>query len=484
MVQIRINNSFSRLVGEVPETIVERIAEKLTYFNEEAHFEKINLQIAARKYRNNPQIIKKIQWKLKFVEENIWVCLLGSDLSFGTGLLDLVLGVLTTEKCEYQIKDARIKPESDQIFRWSNSQPTLRPYQAEMVELALREHRGVFNSAVGSGKTFIFINIIKKLSVDTLIVVPSRALKSQIQDDLISAFGRGVVESIDTKSAERGKKFKPIKLVTIQTLTSLKKRGLLGKLLDPVRLLVLDEAHRAGAESYTALLPDLDHIYYRFLFSGTFLRNDSKTLELWSICSRVLYSYYPRDAIRDGFLTPTHFFIHQVCGMAEESYQKEYSANYCGGSELLKCILSLVQTNSEKTILILVNRKDSSGNIIHQLLKDHNLDNVYISGDDKPSHIEKIRQQYNAGKIKILIASQIFGEGVNIKPVELLINAQGGKSEIATVQSIGRGVRLFKNKDILEVHDFLFGGTKYLARHLKQRLDIYERNFGGELIWR
>jgi superfamily II DNA or RNA helicase len=483
MIEIHVGNSFSSISGKINDELVVKLAERLTYFNEEAHFEKLNLLGALRKFRGNDKVYNKIKWRLKYLEDEIWVCMLKPDLSFGTGLLDLVVETIQKNSHKYTIIDHRKKPESNQILRWNNKPHTLRYYQKEMLDLALREHRGVFNSSVGSGKTLIFTHIIKELAVDTLVVVPSTSLRSQIADDLISAFGKSKVQLIDTKTIKTGNKLRPIKLTTIQTLASLQKNKLLKDVIKDVDLLILDEAHRAGSKSYTDLLPEINHIYYRFLFSGTFLRNDSKTLELWSICSKVLYRYYPKKAIEDGFLTPTKFAIHEIEGSADAKYQKEYAKNYCGGAPLLMKLKEILENRTDKTSLILVNRKDSAGKIIHKLLLDCGIENTYISGDDKAKHIEKVRNEYNEGKIKVLIASQIFGEGVNVIPVEVLINCQGNKSEIGTVQAIGRGVRLFKDKEALEVHDFSFSGTKFLSKHLDARLDIYERNFGGEIIF-
>jgi hypothetical protein len=59
--------------------------------------------------------------------------------------------------------------------------------------------------------------------------------------------------------------------------------------------------------------------------------------------------------------------------------------------------------------------------------------------------------------------------------------AQGGKSEIAVTQAVGRLVRLFDGKIKGYLHDFRFNNTRYLIKHLEQRLEIYKKNFNGKL---
>jgi superfamily II DNA or RNA helicase len=55
--------------------------------------------------------------------------------------------------------------------------------------------------------------------------------------------------------------------------------------------------------------------------------------------------------------------------------------------------------------------------------------------------------------------------------------AQGGKSEIVMVQAVGRAVRLYPNKKIAVIHDFIFENTKYMRKHFDSRFEIYKRNF-------
>jgi superfamily II DNA or RNA helicase len=88
---------------------------------------------------------------------------------------------------------------------------------------------------------------------------------------------------------------------------------------------------------------------------------------------------------------------------------------------------------------------------------------------------------FNNKDFRILIGSTIIGEGIDIRSSDHLIMAQGGKSEIAVTQAIGRVVRLFPGKKIGWLHDFSFEGTKYLQGHLVERIKVYENNFGATI---
>ena len=69
--------------------------------------------------------------------------------------------------------------------------------------------------------------------------------------------------------------------------------------------------------------------------------------------------------------------------------------------------------------------------------------------------------------------STIFDEGVDIPEVNVLIIAAGGKSEVKTIQRIGRGLRKKKVGGVL-VFDFK-DASKFLDRHSIDRIKVYQK---------
>src|SRR5690606_13382611 len=126
--------------------------------------------------------------------------------------------------------------------------------------------------------------------------------------------------------------------------TSLRKKGELEPLLKNLGQIIVDEVHHAGCKSYTELLPYFDHIYYRWGFSGSFLRSDSKTLDMWGLLSNVIYEYPATQAIKDGFLTPKEVLVHKVKGYRSFKYQTEYARNYCKNPVLLEKVREVFET--------------------------------------------------------------------------------------------------------------------------------------------
>lgn len=478
MTNIEIYNSYCRLTGNVPENLRTLVTQVLTYRNDiDAELGQLFFSLKNAKRYGNEKLGDSIKAKIDHLKANEWVCWFYKD-AFPTGLLNIVRAAVQELGMPCQDIDHRVKPTNSLILKWRNKPYEPRYYQKEMIELGVREGRGVFESAVGTGKSLILAYILKEVSVCSLIIVPSVGLGLQLENDFKVWFGDHNVETIDTKRVRAGKKLAPIRIATVQTLASLQKSGEIKQVVGDVEALFVDEIHHAGASSYTNLLPEIDHVYYRYGFTGTFLRNDGKSLDMWGFLSNVLYRYPAHQAIAEGFLTPIEVNIYDVYGKPNRSYPKEYDQNYCGGEALLQKMLEIVtHAGDQEQILILVKNKDKAGKIFHEFLKMHGFDNMYISGDDKKEVINNTIKAFNEKKFRILIGSSVIGEGIDVRSTDHLLMCQGGKSEIVMVQAVGRLVRLFPGKILGRVHDFNFLYTKYMGKHLIQREDVYDRNF-------
>ncbi len=479
--RILIGNSFCTLKDFHP-TAIEVIRKRLTYDNQETIYEvqqlKVSLAMAFRFKKHG-----KVGWiksKIAQLEQNIEICWLRNN-KFPTGLLFLVQEALQEFGVNIQTVDRRKNAASKVKLNWATPPLAPRYFQTEMLALGVKAGRGVFESAVGSGKTFIMQLLAHELGMPTLVVVPSKDLSIQTYDSFVQAFGASKVELIN--SAKSGHR-KAIRICSIHTLTAFLKKGTLDLLLKGVGMICIDEVHHAGAKSYTDLLPYFDHIYYRFGFSGTFMRNDSKSLDMWGFLSTVLYRYSASQATREGFLTPLKILTHEIEGRRGSTYQREYSANYCENVALLLGIKDIFDelVGQDDQVLILVGRKDKAGKVIHEYLTELGIDASYVNGDSARDDVKQALLDFNAKRVKVLIGSSIIGEGIDVRSTDHLIMAQGGKSEIAITQALGRAARLFPGKEVAYIHDFRFTGTKYLEKHLGNRLEIYSRNFAAEIV--
>lgn len=482
MIKIILNNSFCNLEGFTPE-LFTHVKQALTYKDDSVVKEKATIFMALQKAMSSRKIAYAIALKKRLKELGPeYICWLDEEGYFPTGLIHIVKESLQVISHPFTVVDNRKKPESYHSFRWNNKPHPLRYYQEEALRAGLALGRGVFEMSVGSGKSELAIYLIKELGMNTLFVVPSSALQTQIYDRFELAFGKQKVQKINTKDIKAKKTLKPIRVVTIQTLASLQKQGLLGNLLPDVDALFIDECHHAGSASFTNLLGYLSNIYYRFGLSGTYLRNDSKTMDLWGVSGEKLYEYSAAKATQEGFLTPVEFNIIPLKGKPVMNYGMEYKINYSSTEFLRSIENTLIRIPNDKQVLILVDRKEKCGDILFEFLKTKGYKKLnYVNGDDSKDDIRDAIENFNDKKDRILIASTILGEGCDIRSTDHLILARGGKSEIALTQAIGRAVRLYPGKEVAHVWDHNFAYSNYLRKHLHQRIQVFQKQFAGKI---
>lgn len=477
-----VQNSYSKIEGPVHPDIDQLIKQLLTYKNEiEGERGQLFYQLKLAKRHGNNKQYYATMGAIKKLEENEYVCLYKNNV-FPTGLLNIVLEGLKALNVNYELFDMRENPGSTAIMRWNNPPPTPRYYQKDMLELGIKHGRGVFEAAVGSGKSLVMGYLIKELSVNSLVIVPSRGLSGQLYNDFVKWFGFGSVKLLDAEKIRKMRSVAPINIVTVQSLASLKKSGEFKNFVKNIDAVHGDEIHHSGAASYGNLLEDMEHVYYRFGYTGTYLRNDCKTLEMWGFLSNVLYRYPAHQAIAEGYLTPMEVHIYQMAGKPNIKYQTEYDNHYCNNPELLERIHNICTSNPQDQILILVAKKDKCGLIIHEYLNTLGVNNCYISGDNSKDEINGTINAFNEKQIRVLIGSSVIGEGIDVRSADHLLMCQGGKSEITMVQAAGRLVRLYPGKKLGYLHDFRFVGTNYMQKHIEDRIDTYVRNFACKVV--
>jgi superfamily II DNA or RNA helicase len=115
------------------------------------------------------------------------------------------------------------------------------------------------------------------------------------------------------------------------------------------------------------------------------------------------------------------------------------------------------------------------GELIQKLMLKHMMRDVpFVRGDtSKDERLEWIKK-CKEGKVPYMIASTIFDEGLDIPNLRSLILAGGKKSEIRSIQRLGRGLRRADNKTAVEVIDFYDLNPKILEKHSKERLGTWE----------
>lgn len=343
--------------------------------------------------------------------------------------------------------------------------------RAALEAVCAGKHRGIFDIVTGYGKALCIAATIKALDLPALVIVPSIELLSQLGAE-ITRFTGLECSRIGGGHNEKGG---TVKIVTDDSLKRLPDWRL-AEIIEGIKVIHMDEVHNC-TDKLQKFLNQCEDVYYRYGWSGTpFDMGKDRAANLLGIFGPVLIKASSEDLVDAKRGVPAHFiFVDVHLGKIEAP---DYTALYeeCVVQNLLyhRQVVDITKRHAdgETSILILVKRIEHGTELL-KLLQQEKIECEFVSGKHHPATRTRVKEQFKAGKLKIVIASDIYKEGVDIPCIDVLILAVGGKSLKDWKQRVGRGLRAHPGKDKVVVYDFMFHGTdqcKIMHKHSKERL--------------
>jgi len=362
-------------------------------------------------------------------------------------------------------------------------------YQTDVAEKMLEAQRGIVAIATNGGKTEIACLVTAALRLPTLFLVPGKELLHQTakrftkrlrlpESDPCGVVGDGI--------------WKEGSWVTVASVPTLfqslaKERG--RKLLERSQLVFADECHHTGADSWYLVLRACN-AFFRYGMSGTPLkRTDGADLRLVGVTGPLIAEIRNKELIQRGISNKVKIEIIRIdqpddidpATPYQDVYQIGIVENPYRNRALCKKIEEKVA--AKKSVIVLVKE------IFHGDRLDENLwkyckfvPHKFINGQETSEVRQRALAEFESGALKVLIATSILDEGVDIPNIDVMVLAGGGKSSIKTLQRIGRGLRRGGSSDTLEVVDTADFTHEYLLKHSLQRLEDYKAEDCFEII--
>lgn len=400
----------------------------------------------------------------------------------------------------------------------------LRSYQKEAISIWVGEnYRGIFDMATGTGKTLTGLGAVAKLSEDlkddlaVIIVCPYQHLVEQWVEDIERFHIKPIIgysssPQKDWKKrlsrAVRDQKLRKEKrffcfICTNATFTNSMVQEEIGKIHSPI-LLMVDEAHNVGAESYRKLLDD--RFTYRLALSATLERHQDEegTAWLYDFFGRKCIEYPLKKAIEEDKLTRYKYYPIVVY-LTEEELQQYEQKSY----EMTKCLIKgrngKTKLNRRGEILALERARivaGASGKLdalrerMTSYVKDNNIlvycgathvidekaDNTAANAEDirqieavtrilgNEFHMSvakftseedmetraTIKEQFQRGdRLQAIVAIKCLDEGVNIPGIRTAFILASTTNPKEYIQRRGRVLRKAPNKPFAEIYDFV-----------------------------
>lgn len=358
-----------------------------------------------------------------------------------------------------------------------------RDYQLRVAASVIKDRYCNISVATSGGKTFIYSLIIFWLMTHShkdkkfLLVVPSKTLVTQFFDDLLAysdgQFDDLCIQEIFSEKARISNPNKEPNLIisTFQSLGNTEKYP--KKWFKQFWSITCDEGHKSASATYRRILKaTFKNSYYRWGMSGTFPKDESEEMmQIMMNTGPVIEVIKAKELMDKGYITKVKIkgilLHHQDYEFAEQleiisnrdkkaCYDLEMAKVQESESRLL-VINKIVKECTSNTLVLFHNTE--YGQKIFDLLQKKNPDKVfhYIDGSISNKNRTPIKlEMQDTTKVHVLVAS--FGTlstGVSIDSITNVIFTQSFKKAQIIIQSIGRALRLHKDKKMAYIFDLV-----------------------------
>lgn len=354
---------------------------------------------------------------------------------------------------------------------------TPREDQLRLVSGAIDQGRGVLLSPTGSGKTVVAMLLLSCFpKAKVLFLCHSLSIIKQTEKEF-KKFGFTGIQVLGGGEKTFNRK-KRITLSTIQTFVGIDKE----EWFDFFDITICDECHHINsATSQYAKVLGSSLSPMRIGLTATLPTKPEGILYMEGYLGPVIGEVTVMEGVEKKMLAkptvklipvPYNSFIGDL-NKYTDIYKHGIVENRARNRIILEEAKS--QIDQEKTALIMVKEISHGNNLVSMAKSLFSMDVIFVQGKTEGEVRTLIQQTLNEKIIRCVVCTAVWREGVNIKSLNTIILALGGKSAIQTAQALGRGLRMDKGKDEVLLVDML-DPYKYLAQHSVARISLYVNN--------
>jgi superfamily II DNA or RNA helicase/HKD family nuclease/SOS-response transcriptional repressor LexA len=385
---------------------------------------------------------------------------------------------------ELEEGDSQISPNSMQIEALKNL-VTLR---------AAQKNKALLISATGTGKTYLSAFDAKVFKPQRLLFVVHRlniakksmeSFKKIFRDEKTMGLYSGNIRELDNDFI----------FCTVQTISKQAHLNQFKK--DHFDYIIIDETHRAGADSYQRLV---DYFEPRFLLGMTATPERTDGNDIFSLFDHnIAYEIRLNRAMEENMLSQFHYYGVTDLIVDDTVLENARDFKFLTAKERVDRIISSADfygcDNGITRGLVFCSRNEEAKKLSN-MFNQKGYKTIALSGENSEQErvdaIDKLESDDLQNKLDYIFTVDIFNEGVDIPRINQILMIRPTDSAIIFIQQLGRGLRKTEGKGYLTIVDFignyknnylipiaLYGDTSYNKDLLRRLLSEGSRMIPG-----
>ena len=360
-------------------------------------------------------------------------------------------------KRQKTIRLDQLKDEDTAEYQLGQIRPNKMQQEALRGLAAIRrsgKNKALVISATGTGKTFLSAFDVQQFEPERMLFIVHR---EQILQKSLKDFQK-VLQFADSEGLiyHSGADLKGKKYIfaTIQTISRDYNLNLFPD--DFFDYILIDEVHKAGADSYKKVINYFKPEFYLGM-TATPERTDGQNIyELFDY--NIAYEIRLQDALDNDMLCP--FIYYGVKDIEVEGCLIDENTTIANltSDERVRHILSKIEfygvSGTSVKGLIFCSSKQEAHELAVKLNQQRKRCRA-LTGDDNIETRNGVVAQLENGELDYILTVDIFNEGIDIPSVNQVVMLRNTQSSIVFVQQLGRGLRKHESKEYVTIIDFI-----------------------------
>ena len=312
-------------------------------------------------------------------------------------------------------------------------------------------------SSTGTGKTYLSAFELRKYNPKkALFIVHREQIARQALESYKDVFGD--TKTMGILSGNSKDINKDIIFSTIQTLS--KDDTLYNFEKDEFDYIVIDEVHKAGANSYQKVV---NYFMPKFLLGMTATPERNDDFDIFKMFdNNIAYEIRLQQALEEDLLCPFHYFGISDITVDGIELNDNSDFRFLVAEERVNHIIDKINFygycgNRVKGLIFCSNKKEAKK--LSNIFNNRGYKTVALTGEDsqevREDAIKRLEQDEMDNSLDYIFTVDIFNEGVDIPSINQIVMLRPTQSAIIFVQQLGRGLRKSKFKEYVVIIDFV-----------------------------